>query len=471
MHLWLYLHFPTLQLDAIFSEQQAQPIVIVEGKLFRIVQANSVALKQGIKTDMGLGSASALCQQLQVHPYDEKLERQTLTDIAQWLYLVTSDIALLPPQGILLKVSGMLCLYGDLPRYWQSLSSHLDQLGYHYLFATGFSPYSALMRAKSSSSLMAEDLICDDKQQLLDKIRSFPLTATELPINQVAALQRVGINTLNELLSLPMPELARRFNIDLVNYVGRLLGQFKHPIEFYHPPEKFRSYLELLYEIENLQWINKPLAKLLDRLETFLTLRNQVAYELQLNLHQRDKNDHQITFTSASGDYSAEQWARLCQLTLESLKIDAPVQGMTLAITRGGPLEANGRDMFNGPHGQTTELELIGLLQAKLGQDKVHKITLSQDPRPERATVLRDPSISVPNQTPAPLNRPSFLSSFPEPLQEKVSIIQGPERFSTGWWDGGDITRDYFIARSQQGRWLWIFRNQDKQWFLHGQFS
>lgn len=464
MTLWLYLHFPALQLNALFAEQE-HPLVIVDGARFQVVQANDLAIEQGIQIGMGLGSASALCHDLQVHPYDEKQEQQTLTDIAQWLYMVTSDIALFAPQGILLKASDMLCLYGSLERYWQTLSQHLDALGFKYYFSTGFSPYSAILLAKS-----ATQIISDDRDHLLEKVRNFPLMATELASKQVDALLRVGVNTLNDLLSLPMQELARRFDIDLVNYVGRLLGQFKHPIDFYHPPEKFHSYLELLYEIENIQWLEKPLNILLKRLELFLTLRNQVAYELALTLHQRDKQDSTITFTSASGDYTAQQWARLCQLTLESIKLDAPVQGLTLAITRCGELEATSRDIFNGPQGQQTELELIGLLQAKLGKQQVRKVMLSDDPRPEHATQLCDPSKPIPYKAKTLRHRPSILLPEPQRLQEKVALIQGPERFVTGWWDGADITRDYFVARSQQGRWLWVFRNQDKQWFLHGQF-
>lgn len=471
MQLWLYLHFPTLQLDALFSETSLshlaeQPIVIVDGQHFQIVQANQHALKLGIQLGMGLGSASALCHELQVHPYQQKLEQQTLTDIAQWLYLVTSDIVLLPPQGILLKVSDMLCLYGGIEAYWQALSIHLDKLGYQYAFSTGFSPYSAMLLAKSATML-----ISDDKDKLINIIRPYALTQTELAAKQITALQRVGVNTLDDLLSLPMAELARRFDIDLVNYVGRLLGQFKHPVDFYHPPEKFHSYLELLYEIENVQWLERPLKKLLERLELFLTLRNHVAYELTLQLHQRDNQTSYIHFTSASGDYTSKQWLKLCQLTLESIKLEAPVQGLTLAIERGGQLDASSRDMFNGPQGTQTSLELIGFLQAKLGKGKVHKITLSNDPRPEKATQLCDASLVISARKIASRCRPSFLLPIPQPLQEKVSIVQGPERFVTGWWDGNDITRDYFIARSNKGRWLWIFRNQDKQWFLHGQFS
>ncbi|EGU30597.1 hypothetical protein VII00023_00630 [Vibrio ichthyoenteri ATCC 700023] len=466
MQLWLYLHFPTLQLDALFADQIEQPIVIVDGQHFQIVQVNPQALDLGINVGMGLGSASALCHDLQVHPYDAHQEQQTLVDIAQWLYLVTSDIVLQPPQGILLKVTDMLCLYGGLEAYWQRLSQHLDKLNYRYCYSTGFSPYAAILLAKSAAMV-----ISDDKDKLLATVRPFSLTCTELAEKQVSALQRVGVNTLADLLNLPMAELARRFDIDLVNYVGRLLGQFKHPLAFYHPPEKFHSYLELLYEIENIQWLEKPLKKLLERLELFLTLRDHVAYELQLTLHQRDKQTDAIAFTSACGDSMAKHWAKLCQLTLENLKLSAPVQGLTLAIVRSGPLEATSRDMFNGPQGQQSPLELIGLLQAKLGKEKVCKVLLSQDPRPEKASLLCDPSVTIPHRLSAARCRPSVLLSIPEPLQEKVAIIQGPERLVTGWWDGDDITRDYFIARSENGRWLWVFRNQDKQWFLHGQFS
>ena len=69
MSLWIYLHFPRLQLDALFAENQTQPVVIVESQRCRIIQYNDEAKRQGIKLGMGLGSAASLCRDLQVHPY------------------------------------------------------------------------------------------------------------------------------------------------------------------------------------------------------------------------------------------------------------------------------------------------------------------------------------------------------------------------------------------------------------------
>lgn len=466
MTLWIYLHFPALQLDALFAEQKTQATVIIDSKHFQVLQCNAEAEQQGIQIGMGLGCASALCHSLQVHPYDAKQEQIILTDIAQWLYLITSDIALFPPHGLLLKVTNMLSLYGGLDAYWKTLQTHLNTLNIHYGYSSGFSPYSAMLLAKSAANLLSQD-----KEQIITALYPYPLPATELEQKQVEALARVGVQNIHELLSLPMQDIARRFDIDLVNYVGRLMGQFKHPVTFYHPPEKFKHYLELLFEIENIQWLEKPLMIQLNKLELFLTLRNQVAYELELTLHQRDHSDGKIYFTSACGDYKASQWWRLCQLTVESIKLEAPVQGLTLNIIRSGDLESTSNDIFNGPQGQQSELELIGLLQAKLGKDKVHKVALSDDPRPERATQLCDPSKIIATKTNPHRTRPAFILPTPQPLHEAVSIVQGPERFVTGWWDGDDIVRDYFIARSHTGRWLWVFRDQEKRWFLHGQFS
>ncbi|MCK6262078.1 DNA polymerase Y family protein [Vibrio sp. ZSDE26] len=487
MQVWLYLHFPYLQLDALFSspaslssqgpssEQSSLtlPLVIVDEKKHQIVQLNNVAQEQGIKVGMGLGSAAALCSDLQVHAYDSDTEHQTLTHIAQWLYLKTSDITLYPSKGLLLKVTNMLSLYHDLDSYWQTLYAHITKLNLRFHFATGFSPYSAMVLAKS-----AKDTLYRDKEAIMAQLKPHPLAASELEKKQVEQLSRVGIKTFQELLALPLQDLAKRFNIELVNYVGRLLGQFKHPVIFYHPPEAFNRYLELLFDIDNVLWLEKPLMKLLEQLELFLTLRNQVAYELCLTLHLRDHPDQNQSFTSAGGDYFAAKWAVLSKLSLESITLNAPAHGMTLRITRGGERQSHTQDIFTGTtargiNAQQTELELISLLQAKLGSERICKTQKTHDPRPEKATRLYNP-ISMPEvHSPLiePRLRPSIMEPTPLPLYEKVSIIDGPERIVSGWWDGDQITRDYFVVRSNEGRWLWVFRDNKQQWFLHGQFS
>jgi len=54
-----------------------------------------------------------------------------------------------------------------------------------------------------------------------------------------------------------------------------------------------------------------------------------------------------------------------------------------------------------------------------------------------------------------------------------LTLLDGPERVETGWWDDFDVKRDYFVARDASGAKLWLFRERSgrKGWFLHGIFA
>ena len=78
-------------------------------------------------------------------------------------------------------------------------------------------------------------------------------------------------------------------------------------------------------------------------------------------------------------------------------------------------------------------------------------------------------------------SRPVWLLAEPQPLEggERpryeglLEIEEGPERIESGWWDGHDVRRDYYVARTPAGARLWIFRERRAPggWFLHGVFG
>jgi protein ImuB len=77
--------------------------------------------------------------------------------------------------------------------------------------------------------------------------------------------------------------------------------------------------------------------------------------------------------------------------------------------------------------------------------------------------------------------RPLWLLAEPQPLahlfEMKPWILRdGPERIESGWWDGRDVRRDYFVAENPGGEVMWIYRDHrygidDGEWFLHGVFA
>jgi protein ImuB len=466
MTLWLYLHFPSLQLDSLFQDNNETPIAIINSQKSEVVQLNQAAISAGIRLGMGLGSAAALCSHLQVQAYDEKIEKQQIKRIAQWLYLVTADICLYQSNGLLLRVTGMLTLYPNLANYWSALSKHLQHFPMHYHYATGYSPYAARLLAEARL-----DKLLETNTSIRQALKVLPIELMPLTPKIINDLHRIGIQRFEHLLQLPLAELAKRFNSELVTYVGRLTGQFKHLVEFYHPPEQFTHYLELLFEISDMQWLEKPLNKIYQLLTHFLQMRDKKAHELVIKLHLRDADIKVVTVSSAQGESAANTWLTLSMLTLTAIELKAPIIGITVTAKRVVANEYEKKDLFSGKTGEISSTALVSLLQAKLSSACVKGVKLVDEHRPELATQFCQPLDTQSKIIKTALFRPSLLLPQPLPLTENVVIKHGPERLATGWWDNQAMTRDYYIAYSKTGRWLWVFKTPEQQWFLHGLFS
>ena len=61
--------------------------------------------------------------------------------------------------------------------------------------------------------------------------------------------------------------------------------------------------------------------------------------------------------------------------------------------------------------------------------------------------------------------------------QGPLTLLAGPERIESGWWDGRPVQRDYFIASDDTDMLLWIYRERVPQadsrqgWFIQGRFG
>lgn len=470
-HLWLYLHFPNLQLDALLQQNpesniHTQAYVILDERTNQVCQLNHAAYQAGIRLNMGLGTAAMLNGDLQVIPYQREITQNRLSDIAQSLYLVTSDICFFNDNSLLLRVHNMLNLYGDLNAYWQVVQHQLSlqQVVFHY--ATGHSPLGAKLLANT-----AWDQVTDNPIEIKKAITASPLQYTDLTPKAVEKLQRVGIYTIQGLLKVPLADIAKRFDMEVATYIGKITAQIPHPVRFFHPKKSFDRFIELLYDIENVQVLQAPLKQLLQGLEEFLKTRDLLTQTLVFILSQRDEKSIELNIHSQQGEYLAQSWAVLISLKLENIVLSAPVFAIRLIAKDTYIRSPEKNDLFAGKQGKLSRLQLISLLQAKLGEEAVFTPTLTNDYRPEQV-IQNATRLAKPIQTFQlyPL-RPSFLLPSPQRLHEKVSIAYGPERIETGWWDPKPIIRDYFIARNQLGQWYWVFKTPQGDWYLHGVFS
>jgi len=130
---------------------------------------------------------------------------------------------------------------------------------------------------------------------------------------------------------------------------------------------------------------------------------------------------------------------------------------------------------------------LLDRLRARLGAAAVSGVCLVPEHRPERAFRCVSPQPSARAEPAAPslpcAPRPLWLLATPEQLgvhhgepchDGPLRIESGPERIESGWWDGSDVARDYYVAATRAGVRLWIYRERGaaaRHWFLHGVFG
>jgi protein ImuB len=113
----------------------------------------------------------------------------------------------------------------------------------------------------------------------------------------------------------------------------------------------------------------------------------------------------------------------------------------------------------------------------------VKGLGLAADHRPERAWRAGEPGRDVSaGDSGRRVARPLWLLAVPQRLaasadtpcyEGPLTLLAGPERIESGWWDGADITRDYFVARTAAQSLLWIYRERRDigAWYLHGFFA
>lgn len=72
-----------------------------------------------------------------------------------------------------------------------------------------------------------------------------------------------------------------------------------------------------------------------------------------------------------------------------------------------------------------------------------------------------------------PEPRPLDTAGGAAVLDGRLDLEHGPQRIESGWWDGGDVARDYYVALSARGTRYWIFRERRApgRWFVHGLFA
>ena len=452
------LCFPRLALEARLRgcaslEAAGEPWAVVENR--SVLVCSAAAEAAGVRPGSALATAWALVPQLRTLPRDAGAERGALEAIATWASQFTGKVSLEPPQGVLLEVEGSLRLFGGIARLMSRLRGGLAALGFEAQLATGPTPRAALWLARGRG----------------ETLPALPIEAIDPPPGTLDLLRAIGIRTLGELMRLPRAGVALRFGQALLDSLERATGQAPEPRAFFSPPERFSARLELPAPASEAERVLFAARRLLAQLEGFLAARQCGVRACTLSLVHRGGQVTRLELGSATAQRDAEHILRLLRERLEALHLASPAEAIRLEAASLEPLAGASRALFGDARAEAEQWQrLTERLQARLGSAGVHGLATHAEHRPERAwrAVAAGEAAGAAELPPGP--RPLWLLEPPRRLAEgDFVLLAGPERIESGWWDGDDVARDYFVA-ARGASLAWIYRAREG-WFLHGLFA
>ncbi len=475
--LWLCIDLPRLAIDAL-SSGRSEPAVAVERKAGRIEVADcnrAARQQQGICPAMPLAAALSLQGGLNVYGRDRDAEQQKLTRLADWSLAFSDRVALYGDRSVVLGIRGSLRLFGGLSALLQKVGCGLDRFGFEYGVAVAPSPRAALWLAQSGAAQIVENPL-----ELASALRALPVSKVARDSRHLARMQHSGIRTLGDLMRLSRTGVARRFGAATLEILDRALAKRPETVSCYTSPACFSAERFFYLPTCDLDLIRPAARVLLGELEKYLAARQLATRLFYCELIRNSVPLARIAVGCRRPAYRADQLKLLLEEHLCNTRLEAEVTSIGIACTDLEPLAARQIDLFQPAKADGRCWSgLIERIEARLGRNTLKRLAVAQDHRPERASLSTDPEPlqAMPNGA----GRPLWLLENPEPLglRHGKPCWHGPldrlsrcERIEQGWWDGFDISRDYWIAENSAGSRLWIYRDRRcRGWFLHGVFA
>ncbi len=447
----------------------------------RVVALDARALRLGLAPGLTLADARARVPELAAVDHDPHADRLWLERIADGCDRWTPMVALDPPDGVTLDITGcveayalhshqsvrtelveVLPLSSNAPEEgqgdsagWQSqpLRTGFDKLspnggGYGdeaalaadielRLTRAGLTLRLALADTPEAAQALArfQSLPAADEAQA---IRRLPVAALRLEEEAETALRRAGLKTIGDLADRSPVPLAARFGEGMVDALGRLLGRADSRII----PR--RTLPALLFE----RRFAEPLARTDDALAVLDDLAHEAAIALEERhgggrrfvgrLYRSDGQVREIAIETGLPTRDPAVPARLLRERIDALAdpID-PGFGFDMirfAVPTIEPLAATQLRLEGGRVAEEAMAALVDRLSTRLGRDRVRRFVAQGTHIPEQQA-LALPAVELPDPAPWPLPpagepplRPLHLFDPPQRIEVTAEVPDGPPR-------------------------------------------
>ena len=453
--LWLCLSLPQLPLEACTPPTE-DCIAMTDRKGARrwLLACNPACASKGIHPGQDATTALGLYPELQLMPRSRRHEREALKALALWAGQFSGFISFDAERLLLwLEIGSSLRYFGGLAALEQKIMLSLGTLGY--------SGFCGIARTAEAPALIAGPgaFHCIEEQDSLRAgLSPLSLRLLALPENSLAALQESGLRSIGEILAMPRASLARRLGPEATLYLARLLGEVPHPLPAYRAPERYQRRFEFFGAIETVEGLLFPLKRILGELEGYLRSRDTAIQDLKVVFTHEHHAATTLQVRTTMPLRDASRLLALLRERLERVPFAAAAEDVTVSAERFVPLGDTQLDLLDTKRRRHEAWAgLLDKLRARLGNDAVHHLGLRDDHRPEQAWCMASDQAPA-DIAPIEAERPLWLLKSHQ-LSRIPNVIGKPERIEGGWWQGQDVSRDYYIADNPDGSRLWLYKD------------
>jgi protein ImuB len=488
-------------------------VVIKENNALQIYSLDEAAAELGLTVGLPLANARAICPHLQVFDADEAADAKTLSDIADWCDRFTPLVALDPPHGLYLDITGCAHLFGGEAMMLHLVCDLLTVQGFAVSAAIAANPVCA----RTLNRHVHGRIVPDGEEA--DAVGPLPVSTLGAGEAITVGLRRAGLKTIGDVASRAPHEITARFGAAFSTRLAQALGQGDCPISPRKVPPDYIAEKRFAEPVTTEAAITIALSRLADMLVKAMTQHGKGARRLEASFFRTDGAVRMIMVDTGQPVTRREVIDRLFRERLDALSdpLD-PGFGfdlIRLAASRSEIVVQEQRDLDAHVHDNDELAALIDRLTARIGARRV-QVHLPQDTHiPERAVLSVPAQQHLAAATHAawpehaegePPLRPLRLFERPEEIlviaqvpdgpparfvwrraTHMVVRAEGPERIAMEWWRTGEsvLTRDYFRVEDEAGLRFWVYRDglyereieqQDGKpvqphWFMHGLFA
>ena len=408
----------------------------------------------------------------------ERLGREILSDLAACAHELTSLVSLDWPDGLLLEVQGSLKLFGGLAAVKEKIAAELDRRRMRFSSCAAPTPLAALWLARQAR----EDVL--ESSALPGALITLPLATTRWPDDVRTLLAEMGVRAVGDCLRLPRDGFARRIGERYLSELDKALGKQPDLRPQWQSEPILSKVIELVGEVTQTEILASALQTVVTFLASDLRTMQRQVRDVEIVFHHAHRPATREKLQLIEPSHEMRRLLDPLTARLERVILPAPVTALAVS---GAPImmQMEEAELFMDTPGResVSPAALIENLRARFGVEGVYGLECVNDHRPERVwarlteELLRKPADGAPC---AGAERPLWILPVPKPLavvggRSSIAVAAcatEAERIESGWWDGGDIRRDYYCVTTAHGQKLWVYQDcVSRGWYLHGIFG